>query len=44
MMNLLKIFPSPEREYYETLRTNPYEGSSDTAKEEAITYIDDQSV
>ncbi|GBO36049.1 hypothetical protein AVEN_242381-1 [Araneus ventricosus] len=44
MMDLLKFIPPIKHDYYENIRTNRHDGSSNTAGEEDIIYIVDESI
>ncbi|GBO13109.1 hypothetical protein AVEN_233885-1 [Araneus ventricosus] len=44
MMNLLKFIPPIKHDYYKNIRTNRNDGSSNTADEEDIIYIADESI
>lgn len=44
MMDLLKFIPPIKHNYYKNLRTNRYDGTSNTADEEDIIYIADESI
>ncbi|GBL76679.1 hypothetical protein AVEN_53377-1 [Araneus ventricosus] len=43
MMDLLKFLPPIKHDYHENLRTNRNDGSSNSADEEDIIYIADES-
>ncbi|GBN32012.1 hypothetical protein AVEN_169109-1 [Araneus ventricosus] len=44
LMELLKFNPTIKHDYYKNLRTNRHHGSSNTADEEDIIYIADESI